>query len=256
MLDVRQGRVVHAAGGDRRRYPALSRRFPFPDDPAELAGRLRERWGDRPLYLADLDALSGDPPDLALVEALSRAGHRLRVDAAVRRRDRARALLRAGARQVVVGLETLAGWEDLERVAGAAGRDSTVFSLDVDASGPHAPAWRTGDAGPSTAEAAAEEAAARGAGTVQLLDLERVGSARGPALERLRAVRAAVPGVDLAVGGGIRGAADVRAAARAGCDECLVATALYGGELPPATVRRLEGQREGVGEGEGGSERG
>jgi uncharacterized protein related to proFAR isomerase len=131
VLDVRQGRVVHAAGGDRRRYPALSRRFPFPDDPVELAGRLRERWGERPLYLADLDALAGDPPDLALVETLAGDGHRLRVDAAVRRPDRARALLRAGARQVVVGLETLEGWEDLERVAEAAGRDRTVFSLDV-----------------------------------------------------------------------------------------------------------------------------
>ncbi len=240
VLDVRQGRVVHATGGDRRRYPALSRRFPFPDDPVELAGRLRERWGERPLYVADLDALAGDPPDLALVESLARDGHRLRVDAAVRRPDRARALLRVGARQVVVGLETLEGWEDLERVAEAAGRDRTVFSLDVDASGPHAPAWRPADDPPSTAEAAAEEAAARGTGTVQLLDLERVGSERGPALERLRAVRSAAPGVELAVGGGIRGAADVRALAAEGCDECLVATALYGGRLPPATVRRLE----------------
>lgn len=245
VLDVRQGRVVHAVGGDRRRYPALSRRFPFPDDPAELAGHLRERWGERPVYLADLDALAGDPPDLGLLGVLAEDGHRVRVDAAVRRPDRARALLRAGARQVVVGLETLAGWEDLERVAEEAGSARTVFSLDIDASGPHAPAWRPDDSAPSTAEAAAEEAAARGAGTVQLLDLERVGSERGPALERLRSVRSAAPGVDLAVGGGIRGAADVRAAAGAGCDECLVATALYGGELPPETVRRLEAEREG-----------
>lgn len=244
VLDVRQGRVVHAAGGDRRRYAALSRRYPFPDDPADLARRLLERWGERPLYLADLDALAGAPPDLGLVEALARDGRRLRVDAAVRRPGRARALLRAGARQVVVGLETLAGWEDLERVADEIGSDRTVFSLDVDASGPHAPAWRSGETvPPSTAEGAAEEAAARGAGKVQLLDLERVGSKRGPALERLRGVRSAAPDVGLAVGGGIRGRADVRAAAGVGCDECLVATALYGGELPPGTVWRLEGQR-------------
>lgn len=241
VLDVRQGRVVHAAGGDRERYAPLSCRFPFPDEPVALADRLRDRWGARPLYLADLDALAGEPPDLELVGALASRGHRLRVDAAVRAPSRARALLRAGAGQVVAGLETLEGWEDLAGVAEEVGAARTVFSLDVDAAGPHAPAWRRGEP-PPTAEAAAGAAVRRGAGAIQLLDLERVGSGRGPALDALRRVRAAAPEARLAVGGGVRGEEDVRAAAEAGCDECLVATALYGGDLPPDAVRRLEAE--------------
>lgn len=243
VLDVRQGRVVHAAGGDREHYAPLSRRFPFPDAPLAVAGGVRERWGERPFYLADLDAIAGGPPDLGLVEALASEGHRLRVDAAVREPARARTLLRAGAREVVVGLETLAGWGGLASVADEAGGDRTVFSLDVDASGPHAPAWRSGEAAPpGTAAAAAAEAVDHGAGVLQLLDLDRVGSGRGPDLDRLREVRSAVPDARLAVGGGIRGEEDVRAAADAGCAECLVATALYGGDLPPEAVRRLEAE--------------
>lgn len=244
VLDVRRGRVVHAAGGDRQGYAPLSRRFPFPDEPLALAGRLRERWGERPLYLADLDALAGGPPDLQLVRALASEGHRLRVDAAVREPSRARALLRAGAAEVVAGLETLEGWEDLAEVAGEVGAGRAVFSLDVDASGPLTPAWRS-DAPPSTPEEAAAAAVRHGAGTLQLLDLERVGSGRGPAVATLRRVRGVAPEARLAAGGGIRGEEDVRAVAEAGCAECLVATALYGGDLAPEAVRRLEGERGG-----------
>lgn len=248
MLDVREGRVVHASGGDREAYPALSRRFPFPDDPAALAGRLRERWGERPLYVADLDALAGGAPDLALVRTLASDGHALRVDAAVREPGRARALLRAGASEVVVGLETLAGWEELERVADEVGSRRTVLSLDVKGGEPHTPAWRSGGwAPPATVEAAAEEAVLRGTATLQLLDLDRVGTGRGPALSLLRRVSGAAPDARLATGGGIRGEDDVRAVGAAGGSECLVATALYGGRLPPATVRRLEGRHRGPG---------
>lgn len=241
VLDVRGGRAVHAAGGDRGRYEPLSRRFPFPDDPREAAGKIRETWGERPVYLADLDALGGAAPRVGLVEALAADGHRLRVDAAVTGAARARALLQAGAAEVVVGLETLASWEDLDAVVGQVGSGRTVVSLDVRDGVPHTPGWRSRGAGaPSSVEEAAEEAGRRGAGTLQLLDLDRVGSERGPNLSLVRRVGSAAPRARLAAGGGVRGEEDVRAAAAAGCVECLVATALYGGRLPPETVRRIE----------------
>lgn len=240
VMDVRRGRVVHASGGDRERYPPLSARFPFPDEPAAVAARLRERWGERPIYLADLGALAGEAPDLELVATLASDGFRVRVDAAVRTPDRARALLEAGAERVVVGLETLGGWAELDGVAAAAGAGRTVFSLDAEAGRPHAPGWAAPDGRPATPEAAARRAVDAGVETLQLLDLDRVGSERGPPLSLLRRVRCAVPGARLASGGGIRREEDVRAAAAAGASECLVATALYGGALPPDAVRRLE----------------
>lgn len=242
-MDVRDGRAVHATGGDRQAYPPLSRRFDVPDGPVALASRIAGRWGPRLLYLADLDALSGRPRQLGVVEELADAGHRLRVDAAVAGAADARALLAAGAEEVVVALETLPGWERLAEVTEAAGRGRTALSLDL--RGGRA---QGGPAGPGAAPGSlARRGAEAGAGRVLALELERVGSGRGLDLELLRRCRAAAPGVGLTAAGGVRGPDDVRAARRAGCDECMVATALYGGGLGPATVRRLEAE-----EGEGG----
>lgn len=249
VMDVRGGRVVHAGGGDRAGYPPLSRRFPVPDDPGGLAGWIRDRWGERLLYLADLDALAGGQPGLDLVEELAAAGHALRVDAAVTGADRARALLDAGAREVVVALETLASWDGLREVADAAGSRRTVLSLDLRAGRP------AGGPAPREREprALARRAVEAGAGRLLLVELERVGSRRGPDVGLLRRCRSAAPGVGLTAAGGVRGATDVEAVSVAGGDECMVATALYGGELTPPEVRRLEGgDRPGpAGKGEG-----
>lgn len=236
VMDVRSGRVVHAAGGERSAYRPVSERFGVPDDPAELASRIRDRWGRRLLYVADLDALSGGRPRLDLVEELAGAGHPLRVDAAVVGASGARRLRRAGAREVVVALETLPAWRRVREVAAAVGGSRTVVSLDLRDGCPVGPA-----AGPDREPASlAARAAGAGAGRVLVLDLDRVGTAGGPDPGLLRRCRSAAPGVGLTAAGGVRSAADVRAAAAAGCDECMVATALYGGGLPPSAVRRLE----------------
>lgn len=242
-MDVRDGRAVHAAGGDREAYPALSRRFDVPDRPVELASWIAGRWGRRLLYLADLDALAGRPRQLGVVERLAEAGHRLRVDAAVTGADDARALLAAGAEEVVVALETLPAWERLAGVAEAAGEGRTALSLDLRdgraAGGPAGPGADPGELARRGAEA--------GAGRLLALELERVGSGRGPDLDLLRRCRSAAPDAGLTAAGGVRGPDDVRAARRAGCDECMVATALYGGGLGPAAVRRLEAEEDGGG---------
>lgn len=228
--------MVHAAAGDREGYPPLSRRFDVPDAPAELASWLQDRWGRRLLYLADLDALSGVRRQHGLVEELADAGHRLRVDAAVRDADVARSLREAGADEVVVALETLPAWGRLGEVAAAVGAERTALSLDLRDGRPEG-----GPSGPGASPAElARRAAREGAGRLLALELGRVGAGRGPDLGLLRRCRAAAPEVGLTAAGGVRGPADVRAAARVGCDECMVATALYGGRLGPAAVRRLE----------------
>lgn len=251
VMDVRSGRVVHAAAGGRDGYAPLASRFAVPDRPVELAAHLRERWGPRTLYVADLDALAGARPDLDLVGRLSAAGHSVRVDAGVDRARRAGLLRDAGAAEVVVGLETLRGWSGLRESARVVGRDRLVFSLDLREGTPVTPAWGSG-APPETPGELARRAADAGAGRIVAMELARVGSGTGPDLPLLRACRRAAPRTALTAAGGIRGGDDVRAAERVGCDECMVATALYGGALDPSVVERLEAGRRGGGRPPGG----
>src|SRR3954447_403165 len=84
---------------------------------------------------------------------------------------------------------------------------------------------------PRLAEAGADEAIA--------LDLARVGSGEGPDVALLEQLRAAVPGVALLAGGGVRAAADLRALHDAGAAGALVATALHGAAIGPDELSGL-----------------
>jgi uncharacterized protein related to proFAR isomerase len=75
---------------------------------------------------------------------------------------------------------------------------------------------------------------------VIVMTLERVGADAGPDLQTLGEVQARSPGTQLVGAGGIRDAADLEQAARAGAQAWLVASALHDGRLPP--VERVAGR--------------
>ena len=74
-----------------------------------------------------------------------------------------------------------------------------------------------------------------------LLRAARVGGGAGLDLRLVDDVRAAVPGLTLAVGGGVRGVEDLTRLADAGCDAALVATALHDGRLGAAEIASSAG---------------
>jgi phosphoribosylformimino-5-aminoimidazole carboxamide ribotide isomerase len=75
--------------------------------------------------------------------------------------------------------------------------------------------------------AAAPLARAMGVRELLVIDLARVGSGSGPPLSALAELAAALPGVAIYAGGGVRGDEDLRALESAGATGALVATALH-----------------------------
>ncbi|HEU5117404.1 MAG TPA: hisA/hisF family protein, partial [Isosphaeraceae bacterium] len=74
VLDVREGKAVLARKGERDHYrPLKSVLHPDPD-PRAIGQAVRDRLGEIPLYLADLDAIQGGVPDLNLVRDLASLG--------------------------------------------------------------------------------------------------------------------------------------------------------------------------------------
>jgi phosphoribosylformimino-5-aminoimidazole carboxamide ribotide isomerase len=262
VLDLMGGVVVRGAGGRRREYRPVVSRLTASPAPLDVARAFRERFGLTELYVADLDAIEGAPPALPTLAALRAAGFRLWVDAGVRDIGRARTLAEAGVERVVVGLET-AGPGVLAEACGALG-DRVVFSLDLKAGVPFirdpeatepvlgggmlsrpgqppalhptlggaAKAWH-----PADASGIAERAVALGARRLLVLDLARVGGGAGVGTEALCArLAAAHPEVEVAVGGGVRGADDLRRLAGRGVRAALVASALHDGALKKADI--------------------
>ncbi|HET7047241.1 MAG TPA: HisA/HisF-related TIM barrel protein [Solirubrobacteraceae bacterium] len=224
VVDLKGGIVVHARRGQRADYAPL--RSPLVDgcEPVAVARALCAAANGTTLYVADLDAIGGAPADVESLSALSAVAE-LWVDAGAITRERALTLAAAGVMRNVVGTESLGSGavDDINappRVLSVDLRDGRLISPRPDLAG-H-------DAG-----AAAPLATALGVRELLVIDLARVGSGSGPPLDAVAELAAALPGLAIYAGGGVRDDDDLRALENAGAAGALVATALHEGRITP-----------------------
>lgn len=256
VLDILNGQAVHARAGDRASYAPLETQLTpgATGNARAIARALRDRFGVRELYLADLDAIMGGMPQRELRRGVVRelaegrgrggGGATVWVDGGVATVERARDVAEDGAARIIVALETLSPrcdprstLRDLAVAVGpigprSAGRSDpghhsvprVAFSLDLRAGRPLTshPALRTLEP-----VAIAELAAGCGVGSIIVLDLARVGMGAGPDIQMLRVLRRVLPTIELVAGGGVRDAADLRRLADEGADAALVGSALH-----------------------------
>jgi phosphoribosylformimino-5-aminoimidazole carboxamide ribotide isomerase len=228
VIDLKDGTAVHAVRGERERYrPVRSVIAGADGDPLSLARAFRSELGLDELYVADLDAISGEDHDSSRIHALA-CEARVMVDAGVSEPERARALLDLGAHRVVVGTETLTGPDALERLLAELPDGTVVLSADLRDGRALSPC-------PQLAGLPALDAVARlhraGLSELIVLDLARVGSGAGPDVGLIAQIHAAFPDLELLAAGGVRDAGDLRALRDASAAGALVATALYGGVI-------------------------
>jgi phosphoribosylformimino-5-aminoimidazole carboxamide ribotide isomerase len=225
VIDLKGGIVVHARRGQRAEYAPL--RSPLVDgcDPVAVASTLGAVCRTRRLYVADLDALGGAAVDEATLAALAAVADPW-VDAGATSPDRAAALHRAGVARNVVGTESLQARQAPRPPDGP----PLVLSIDLRDGRLISPRPELAGRDPA---AAAPLAATLGAGELLVIDLARVGSGSGPPLDAVAELAAALPGLAIYAGGGVRNDADLQALADAGATGALVATALHDGRITP-----------------------
>lgn len=229
VLDVQGGQVVRGIAGRRAEYQPIVSRLTPSADPLAVALAFRRHFGLDRFYLADLDAIAGGPPALALYAALQASGCRLWVDAGIRTARAAAPLAAAGVDTVIAGLETLAGPEVLRELCAELGRDRILFSLDLQSGQPLTAlaAWPRRDP-----LAIAECAVEQGVRRVLVLDLASVGGGSGTGTEALcRQLSEVRPEVEVIAGGGVRDVADLRQLRQAGVRGVLIASALHDGHI-------------------------
>jgi len=226
VIDIKGGIVVHARRGQRNRYAPL--RSPLVDgcEPVAVARALCDVCRTSTLYVADLDALAGEPVNEVALAALASVAEPW-VDAGATTPEAAAALHRAGVARNVVGTESLgAGAEiTLPVVLSVDLREGRLISRDPELAG-REPA------------AAVPLARALGAAELLVIDLARVGSGSGPPLDAVAELAAALPATAIFAGGGVRDDSDLRALEAAGAAGALVATALHEGRITPSEAPR------------------
>ena len=142
VLDIAGGIAVHAQGGDRSRYAPLESKL-VPDqvgDPVALLRAFHATLGVHECYVADLDAIQGSRSPAHSAPRARRLSHRLLpvrslVDAGTHRPEGALEVLSCGASEVVVGLETLHAFRDLESIADLVGAHHVWCSASTSGSG-------------------------------------------------------------------------------------------------------------------------
>jgi uncharacterized protein related to proFAR isomerase len=232
VLDLLNGEVVRAVRGDRQSYRPVVSQLCSSSEPVAVARALCAHCDSHRLYVADLDALMGGTAQAAVLQEVLHALPQLELwlDAGFADAAAARRLLAAfgaDARRVVPVLasESLRSRQALAEGFADPTLARAALSLDrrdgqrMDAAG----AWDAPELWPQR---------------VIVMTLERVGSGAGPDLETLRGVRAQARAGTLVVGaGGVRSTADMLAAAEAGADAWLVASALHDGQIPAQPPR-------------------
>jgi len=243
VLDVKNGQAVHAVGGTRSHYRPLQSILHPSCDPLELARAYRDLLDLRELYLADLDAISGQRPDLSLYRKLASKDVRLWLDAGLKNEDDLDALIDLDHTTIVVGLETAAGPDAVRDILDRIDPDRVVLSLDLFAG---VPRLATGaDWAATDLEGLSQQVLELGVCRLLLLDLARVGTGRGTGTgELLVRLREARPAVEVSVGGGISGIEELIAVRTAGAAAALTGSALHDGRLGRKQLDRLVDQSQ------------
>jgi phosphoribosylformimino-5-aminoimidazole carboxamide ribotide isomerase len=237
VIDVKGGVVVHGVAGDRANYGPIRSVLANDPRPATVARAFAETGAFQDVYVADLDAIDGAPPDWESLRQIARSGLRIWLDAGVDSVARLREVTHfdecaAALAAIILGSESLRDLETLREASVALGPSRCIFSLDLRDTQPltSCDSWR----GLPSAEIAAA-AFDRGVRRMILLDLATVGTSRGPqSLELARRLGAEHPDLELIGGGGVRGLDDLRSLAAAGFSAALVATALHTGAILPS----------------------
>src|SRR3954462_5767023 len=104
VLDLRAGIVVHARGGQRSEYPPLRSSLVQGCEPVAVARALCAICRTRTVYVADFDAVRGNPVNEAALAGLASVAATW-VDAGATTPQRAAALARVGVARNVVGTQ-------------------------------------------------------------------------------------------------------------------------------------------------------
>ena len=221
VIDLMQGQVVHARRGQRDRYAPLKTPLSRDALPGSVLDGLLAFADFRTVYIADLDALMGQPPQTSVIAWLVErypditfwvdngyAGGRASIEAW------------DGRVRPVLGSESI-GIADLAELRQA--RLDYVLSLDF-----------REDA--LIGDPRLLEQPALWPDTLILMSLARVGSLEGPDLGQLSRFVAEHPDHRFIAAGGVRDAADLAALDRAGASSVLLASALHQQALARETV--------------------
>ena len=236
VIDVLEGRVVHAVRGRRKEYQPLKSNLCASTNPVDVAAALKA-LGFGELYVADLDAITRGQANFSIFKKIAdKTGFELMVDAGIDTLKKAESVLESQVSKVIIGTETLPSISLVAEAIRLFGNDRVVVSLDLMGerviSG-----FRLGAL--KDPVAFLREFQEAGVSQIIVLDLARVGSGEGVNVPFLREVLRNMK-VNVYVGGGVRDIKDLVELKGVGVFGVLIATALHSGKISPEGLKQAD----------------
>jgi len=227
VIDVLDGRVVHAVRGRRKEYQPLKSILCASTDPVDVAAALKA-LGFGELYVADLDAITrGQANFLMFKNIADKTGLELMVDAGIDTLKKAENVLESHVSKVIIGTETLPSANLVAEAIRLFGSEKVMVSLDL-MGNRIISGFELGEL--KDPVALLREFQEAGVSQIIVLDLARVGSGEGVNVPFLREVLRNIK-ANVYVGGGVRDVKDLVELKGVGVFGVLVATALHSGKI-------------------------
>jgi phosphoribosylformimino-5-aminoimidazole carboxamide ribotide isomerase len=215
IIDIKDGKVIEAVEGRRNQYRELSSRICDSDDPFTLA-QAYGMLGFTEVYIADLDGILYSKPNYDILRKISESNITVMADIGIWSMEDVLNLPKV---KPVIATETFSSLNILELPK------DFVLSLDM----------REG-VFQSAMNLPLEEfmkiiADSAKMKEVLIIDLARVGAAKGPNIELCMKVAKHLSGKTLMYGGGVRNMMDVHMLFESGISKVLVGSALHSGAI-------------------------
>lgn len=225
VIDIRDGKVVHARGGDRQNYPPLQSVLTQSVEVEQVMADLLAWFPFPCIYIADLDAIETGNLQPSRYQQLSRqfSGVEIWLDAGFKAGDQLQRLAEMNNLRLVVGSETL---EEPALLTDRQWAGRLILSLDK----------RQGRFLGLKALLSQPEL---WTDKVIMMSLDYVGTGQGPDLDWLEQLMAERGDIDWFVAGGVKDQRDLEEIEQKGGKGVLIASALHTGQLNRQTVDGL-----------------
>lgn len=130
VIDILDGKVVHAIKGERQRYKPLKSFLCKKSEPLELAKNFKREFGFNEIYIADLNSIMSKGLNFNKIKEITNYGFKVMLDAGVNTLDKAKEVLKLGINKLIVGSETLSSKDELRKIIDKIGEKRIVVSID------------------------------------------------------------------------------------------------------------------------------
>jgi phosphoribosylformimino-5-aminoimidazole carboxamide ribotide isomerase len=229
VMDLMNGQVVHAREGHRAQYAPIRSKLCAGSSPEAVIESLLALHPFDTVYFADIDAIQRVGDNVGVLERL-RTFHpdiEFWVDAGIADKASLRDWVACGLGRPVIGSETLVDAEFMLTARDICNDVTPILSLDY-----------VGEEfrGPKSLLLEPERYWPQ---NVLAMNLQRVGSDRGPDFALIVELAGRVPGCRVHAAGGVRSIEDLARVASDGAAGALIASALHDGRLDSAALRRF-----------------